>query len=158
VTRVDPQETYYPRACAEHPIFENARVMQFIALMRIAEIQQQERPGAIPDAALMRYVGELMYEAHASYSDRIRLGSPETDLLVELVRQAGEPRGLYGAKITGGGSGGTVAVLCTQAPDADQALEEICAAYAERAGIAPRLFLGSSPGALSFGTRYIERH
>ena len=55
-------------------------------------------------------MGELMYASHASYS-ACGLGSDGTDLLVELVRQAGPAAGLFGAKITGGGSGGTVAIL-----------------------------------------------
>ena len=55
-------------------------------------------------------LGELMYESHASYG-RCGLGSPGTDRLVELVRAEGPAGGLYGARITGGGSGGTVAVI-----------------------------------------------
>ena len=55
-------------------------------------------------------MGELMSAAHDSYS-ACGIGSDGTDLLVELVREAGPQSGLYGAKITGGGSGGTVAIL-----------------------------------------------
>lgn len=157
VTRVAPEETYSPRSCAEHPVLENVRVLQFIALMRIAEVRQQEAESSDPEVGLMEQVGQLMYEAHISYSDRIALGSAETDLLVELVRERGAERHLYGAKITGGGAGGTVAVLCQNTLEAEQALEEVCELYAQKTGVEPRLFLGSSPGALSFGTRYIER-
>ena len=55
-------------------------------------------------------MGRLMYESHASYS-ACGLGSTGTDLIVDLVKSAGADQGLFGAKITGGGSGGTVAVL-----------------------------------------------
>ncbi len=55
-------------------------------------------------------MGELMYASHESYS-ACGLGSSGTDRLVEMVRQAGPEAGLFGGKITGGGSGGTVAVL-----------------------------------------------
>ena len=136
---------------------ENVRVLQFIALMRIAEVRQQEEENSDPQAGIMEQVGQLMYEAHASYSDRIALGSPETDLIVELVQEGGASRHLYGAKITGGGAGGTVAVLCQNTAEAEEALEEVCRAYTVKTGVEPRLFLGSSPGALSFGSRYIER-
>ena len=51
-----------------------------------------------------------MYESHASYS-ACGLGSDGTDRLVALAREAGSRSGIYGAKITGGGSGGTVAML-----------------------------------------------
>jgi L-arabinokinase len=157
VTRVVPDETYRPRSCAEHPILESSRVLQFIALMRIAEIRQSESETNNLELGLMESIGQLMYEAHASYSDRIALGSEETDLLVELIRERGVERHLYGAKITGGGAGGTVAVLCQSTPEAEAALQEVCTEYTRRTGLEPRLFLGSSPGALSFGTRYIER-
>ena len=65
---------------------------------------------ATPDESGLVEMGELMYGSHASYS-ACGLGSDGTDLLVELVRQAGPAAGLFGAKITGGGSGGTVAIL-----------------------------------------------
>lgn len=157
VTSVVPEEVYYPRSCAEHPVLENVRVLQFIALMRIAEVRQQETESQDLEAGILEQIGQLMYEAHVSYSDRIGLGSEETDLLVDLIRERGKDRHLYGAKITGGGSGGTVAVLCQNSLEAELAIEEVCVEYAQVTGVEPRLFLGSSPGTLSFGTRYIER-
>ena len=45
-----------------------------------------------------------MLQAHSGYG-RCGLGSDATDELVELAREAGPVRGVYGAKITGGGSG-----------------------------------------------------
>ena len=59
-----------------------------------------------------REMGGLMREAHESYS-ACGLGSDGTDLLVEMAKAAGPAHGLFGAKITGGGSGGTVAILGT---------------------------------------------
>jgi L-arabinokinase len=162
VTRVDPDETYCPRACAEHPILENERARQMFALMQIATMRHEEehragRPAAT-DTDVMMEAGRLMYASHASYSDRLDLGSPETDLLVDLVRERGPERGLYGAKITGGGSGGTVAVLCAEAhPEVESALEEVCRVYEARTGRTPRVFVGSSPGAVMFGARQIMR-
>ena len=188
VTRVDVETTYHPRACAEHPILENDRVGTFSALMHIASLRAEEelaaverampptleaiqagpdtapRFNAIPplpirgDAQLLRQAGELMYASHASYGENLDLGSPETDLLVDLIRGRGEEQGLYGARITGGGSGGTVAVLCAdESPEADAALIEVCREYQQRTGITPRAFTGSSPGAILFGARQIMR-
>jgi L-arabinokinase len=162
VTRVDPEETYRPRACAEHPILENHRVQQFVGLMHIATLQAEQAPDegvTYPgDKEMMIEAGKLMYEAHKSYSDRLDLGSPETDLLVELIATEGPDQGLYGAKITGGGGGGTVAVLCEAGSDkADVALERVMAIYEQRTGIRPGLIVGSSPGAVMFGARDIER-
>jgi L-arabinokinase len=166
VTRVDPETVYRPRACAEHPILENERARAFVALMHIATMRfEEERSGEsggvigpAPDVQLMREAGQLMYASHASYGDRLDLGSPETDLLTELVRERGPARGLFGARITGGGAGGTVAVLCmADLSDAEAALHEVCAEYQRRTGIEPRVFVGSSPGAVMFGARPILR-
>ncbi len=156
-TTVDPDEVYPVRGATEHPVYENDRVLRFID--RLAE--------ATPAAA--RAAGRLMYGAHRSYSRNCGLGSPETDLLVSLVRRsaasgaardgadgadgAGAPGGLYGAKITGGGSGGTVAVLLEAGPDgapsarAAAALEAVARGYAAVTGRRPRLIAGSQPGA-----------
>ncbi len=173
VTRVDPDESYHPRACAEHPILENERATSFVALMHLASLRAEESANGeagnrnaadIPnsaadtgDAQLLREAGQMMYAAHASYGERLNLGSPETDLLVSLVREQGEARGLYGARITGGGAGGTVAVLCADTPDAQAALVYVCGVYQAQRGITPRVFVGSSPGAIMFGARQITR-
>lgn len=147
VTRVDPDETYLVRACAEHPILENDRVREFLALMQMA--------GDEPDEQVLGEAGQLMLAAHESYNHRLRLGSPETDLLVTLAMERGPERGIFGAKITGGGSGGTVAILCS-GPEAHAAIAEVRDAYRARTGITPGLMTGSTPGAGVFGARVLE--
>ena len=87
-----------------------------------------------------------MFESHESYS-ACGLGSSGTDLLVELVREFGLEHGLFGAKITGGGSGGTVAVLGRA--DATPSVLTIAEKYADQTGHTPYLFQVSSRGALS---------
>ena len=87
-----------------------------------------------------------MYESHESYS-ACGLGSDGTDLLVKLVKE--NKRNLYGAKITGGGSGGTVAVLGRQGADAE--IAEIAETYQKQTGYQPYIFSGSSMGAAEFG-------
>ena len=81
-------------------------------------------------------LGELMYESHASYA-ACGLGSRGTDLIVDLVRAEGAAAGLYGARITGGGSGGTVAVIGRS--DASRAIARIVDAY-ERSSDTARTF------------------
>ncbi len=132
VTQVDPTRQYRVRQATGHPIYENFRVAAF------AELLARE---PIEDVAEL--LGELMYQSHASYSS-CGLGCEETDLLIELVRNAGTAAGLYGAKITGGGSGGTIAVLGRW--DAGEAVEAIARQYAEQTGRTPTVFSGSSDG------------
>ena len=137
VTNVEPARIYPVHAATRHPVHEHARVNEF------AEALRDWR-----DPAQAERLGELMYESHASYS-ACGLGSEGTDEIVRLVREAGPARGLFGAKITGGGSGGTVAVLGRR--DAGDEVVKVVSEYAERAG-APSLVLGgSSPGACRFG-------
>jgi L-arabinokinase len=133
VTQVDRERIYAVREPTFHPIGENHRVHRFRELLR----------GAVTHEALCE-MGELMYAAHESYS-ACGLGSDGTDLLVELVRQHGPERGLFGAKITGGGSGGTVCVLGRA--EADPLIDEIAREYRGRTGRETYIFRGSSPGA-----------
>lgn len=138
VTKIKPGCTYAIRAPTAHAVYENSRVQQFAELLRNGRLRQNEKVA----------LGELMYESHASYS-ACGLGSSGTDLLVELVRSAGVDRGLFGAKITGGGSGGTVAVLGNC--DAGDAVSEVAHSFASRTGHEPYIFSGSSPGSAAFG-------
>jgi L-arabinokinase len=141
VTSVEPGRLYHVRAAARHPVHEHARVREFAALL--AE-----------GAARARELGELMYHSHESYSS-CGLGSEGTDELVRLVRGAGPTAGLYGAKITGGGSGGTVAVLGRA--DARASVEAVARAYARGTGREPLVISGSSPGAAAFGHLRLAR-
>lgn len=137
VTRVEPSRTYPIRQTTAHPINEHARVRRFAELLS----------GQL-DEDRLREMGELMYASHASYS-ACGLGSAGTDRLVDLVREAGTPAGLYGAKITGGGSGGTVVLLGRA--DAGTAVTAVARRYGQESGQDPYVFFGSSAGACQLG-------
>ena len=137
VTRVEPGRAYPVRAAARHPVHEHFRVRAF------AELLKGDAAGPRPEL-----LGELMFQSHASYT-ACGLGSEGTDLLVGLAREGGRGRGLYGAKITGGGGGGTVAVLGDAGAGA--AVSEVAARYAAATGYDPQVFAASSPGAARFG-------
>ena len=77
------------------------------------------------------HLGELMYESHASYAAAASARAG-TDRLVELVRSEGPAAGLYGARITGGGSGGTVAVIGRRG--AAPAIARVADAYEQQTG------------------------
>lgn len=138
VTSVEPNRIYPVRAAAHHPTEENHRVKTFVKLTHDYAKSRDE------DCLLL--MGELMYQSHESYS-ACGLGSSATDRIVEAARELGPKKGIYGAKITGGGSGGTVALLI-QGPHQPklQALRRAAAGNREVPGLA---FVGSSPGAFS---------
>ena len=64
---------------------------------------------------------------------------------------------LYGAKITGGGSGGTVCVVGRNSLQSSQQILEIQQRYKDATGYLPFIFEGSSPGAGKFGYLRIRR-
>ncbi len=138
-TRVEPDVVYRVRDCTSHPVYEQAHVERFLAALD--QYEETGDPRALEDA------GKAMYRSHESYGQRCGLGTSETDLLVELVREAGPAKGLFGAKITGGGSGGTVAILGAGSM-AHHLVEELAAEYRRRTGNAARVIAGSGPGAL----------
>jgi galactokinase len=141
VTTVERGRRYRVRAPAAHPVYERERAEHFRQLLRAA-----------PGEARRVRLGELMYESHASYA-ACGLGSPGTDRLVELVRAEGPAAGLYGARITGGGCGGTVAVIGRK--DASAAIARVARAYGQATGYEPHVFSGSSPGVATFGAQSI---
>jgi galactokinase len=138
VTRVIPARTYPVRQATAHPIHEHSRVRRFAELL-------EARPGS-EDAAIE--MGRLMRASHESYS-ACGLGSAGTDRLVQLVQEAGVAAGLYGAKITGGGSGGTVAVLARA--DARAAVNHVAARYHLEVGHHVEVFNGPGSGAAVTG-------
>jgi L-arabinokinase len=93
-----------------------------------------------------------MYGAHESYRNNCHLSIDEVDFLVEAVRKRGAGAGLFGAKITGGGTGGTVAVFGTLEALREQ-VPQIALEYSRRVGVVPDIFEGTSPGAVEFGAR-----
>ena len=136
VTKIDPARVYAVRQPTEHPIYEHHRVQLFRALLGSYQ------------SAYAQLLGELMFQSHQSYS-ACGLGSEATDQLVELVRRAGPESGLFGAKITGGGSGGTVAVLGLA--DAGAVVQRITDDYTRSTGRKSMILTGSSHGAMKTG-------
>src|SRR5688572_3446923 len=101
VTSIDERKVYKPFICALHPVSENARVNSFKDLIKRFK-------KAADKQIILTEMGKLMLQSHESYS-AIGLGNEYTDKIVEMVR--GAANGVYGARVTGGGNGGTVCVL-----------------------------------------------
>jgi L-arabinokinase len=95
------QEYHYPvRNSLRFPIEEHHRVTKAVEHLRSA-----------PEASeTLCSIGEAMYASHDAYG-QIGLGNPATDEMVALVRSLGPANGCYGARVSGGGCGGTVVVL-----------------------------------------------
>ena len=142
---IDPAKKYRVRSSVQHMIHENARSQKFINILLEKDRDAEDR---------MIDAGEIMYGSDESYSRKLGLKTKETDLLISLVKERGQRHGLYGAKCTSDGSGGTIAVLA--ANDTDDVLRNIAAQYHDETGLEAQLFLNSSPGALAFGTQTVQ--
>ena len=140
-TPVRPEVTYPVRAAVQYAVEENWRVTSFCSLL--------SKPDRMIDATTGALLGELMYLSHLGYSE-CGLGSEATDKLVDLVREE-KADDLLGAKITGGGAGGTVAILGWNTPRAEKAFRRVVGKYAAWNKTEPYVFSGSSAGSDKFG-------
>lgn len=143
ITEIQPDANYRVLGPTLHPVYENQRVLEFMDHLKAASNEHNEN-------ALVA-AGECMYGSHHSYRDNCLLSVPEVDFIVEAVRARGPENGLYGAKITGGGSGGTVAVFGRKKALARE-VPAIVREYKRLTGLDPEIFDGSSPGAIEFGS------
>ena len=141
ITRIQPDAAYRVAGPTAHPVYENARVLEFMEHLLAA---------AGGDERHLRAAGACMVASHASYRDNCRLSVPEVDFLVDAVCSRGPQKGLYGAKITGGGSGGTIAVFGRKDALVNE-LPAITRDYKRLTGLEAELFEGTSPGAVEFG-------
>jgi galactokinase len=110
--------TVYRRAL--HVVSENARVVEAAAALRSGDLAR---------------FGQLMGESHASLRDLYEVSCAELDLMVEL---ASGRDGVYGARMTGGGFGGSTINL-VDARRAEDVRREIGAAYENATRIAPQI-------------------
>jgi galactokinase len=89
-------------------------------------------------------VGQLMLESHRSLRDDYQVSAPELDFLVE---QAMTVKGVYGARMTGGGFGGCIVTLA-QPRAVDPLREHLQSAYPKKFRKEPAVFAtGATAGA-----------
>ncbi len=137
--KIDPKAVYKVRSRAEHHIYENRRVHDFVTHLAMA------RRNGSADALVQ--AGELMYASHWSHSQRCGIGGVEPDQLVGFIRKAGPAAGLFGAKVTSGGDGGEIAILMRSDDRARAALARAVAQAEESVGHKIHTWGGSLGGA-----------
>jgi L-arabinokinase len=145
---VHPDEHYPVRNAVDHHVLEAMRAKHFVELIEEASAMTPTDPrrrGVIDKA------GHLMYASHFAYGHDANLGAAECDVLVDLVREH-EAMGVYGARITGAGQGGTVALLADISASADAAIAKIVEAYERRTGNKAQALLAGGGGAWELGT------
>jgi galactokinase len=78
---------------ARHVVTENQRVLDAVDAMKAHDLAR---------------LGALFYASHVSQRDDFEVSVPEIDLLVDLARDDAD---VFGARLTGGGFGGSVVLL-----------------------------------------------
>ncbi|RPE43268.1 galactokinase [Streptomyces sp. Ag109_O5-1] len=108
------------RRLVRHVVTEDQRVEQVVALL---------------EAGDTRAIGPVLTAGHASLRDDFRISCPELDLVVDTALASGA----LGARMTGGGFGGSAIVLA-EAADVDTITKAVEEAFAAGGFKAPRTF------------------
>jgi galactokinase len=82
-------------------------------------------------------LGALFAASHESMRDDFEVSVPEVDLLVELAQADPD---VYGARLTGGGFGGSVVILARRGTGRSIG-ERVSRAYAQRSGRTPTVLV-----------------
>jgi galactokinase len=84
-------------------------------------------------------LGPLMAASHDSLRDDFEVSCKELDLMVEIARKIGRNGGVIGARMTGGGFGGSTVTLC-ESRKATEIAATLAAEYEQATGITPQIF------------------
>lgn len=112
------------RRC-RHVISENHRVLRFADALETGNLHS---------------LGSLMANSHASLRDDYQVSCRELDVMVEIA--AGQ-KGVYGARMTGGGFGGCTINLVDSA-HAAEFTTQVAAEYFAATGIHPEIYICSA--------------
>ncbi|GHD34420.1 galactokinase [Streptomyces galbus] len=110
---------------------------EIVRLVRhvVTEDHRVERVVSLLTSGETRAIGPVLTEGHASLRDDFRVSCPELDLVVDTALAAGA----LGARMTGGGFGGSAIVLA-EASDVDTIGKAVEEAFAGAGFTAPRVF------------------
>ncbi len=100
---------------AKHVVTEDQRVIKVVKALKEKDIEA---------------LGRLFYESHESMRDDYQVSIPEIDLLVDLAQKN---KNVYGARLTGGGFGGSI-VAITKKNLKQAVAEEMITAYEKETG------------------------
>ncbi|MEU6844454.1 galactokinase [Streptomyces sp. NPDC046716] len=110
----------------------------------VSDDHRVERVIELLDAGDVRGIGPVLNEGHVSLRDDLRISCPELDLVVATAVASGA----VGARMTGGGFGGSAVVL-VETGDVEAVTKSVMDAFEEAGFTAPRVF----PAVPSAGAR-----
>jgi galactokinase len=107
---------------ARHVFTEDQRVLDAVSALESGDVQQ---------------LGELFFASHISMRDDFEVSAPDVDLLVELAQGDVD---VYGARMTGGGFGGSVVILARSGTGRAVG-DRVARVYSERSGRSPTVLV-----------------
>lgn len=108
---------------ARHVVRENAATAETAKLLPRGELEA---------------VGDLMNRSHESLRDDFEISTPMMDLLTQIARSSGA----FGARMTGGGFGGS-AVALVETARTDDFIRDVLERYADESGNTPGAFVAT---------------
>jgi galactokinase len=84
-------------------------------------------------------LGPLMAGSHDSLRDDFEVSCKELDIMVDIARKIGRNGGVIGARMTGGGFGGSTVTLC-ESRKASEIAATLATEYQAATGIQPQIF------------------
>ncbi|MBQ5563098.1 MAG: galactokinase, partial [Clostridia bacterium] len=109
------------RRRAKHAVYENSRTLEAASALENGDIKE---------------FGRLMKMSHISLKDDYEVSCKELDFLAESAWQI---KGVYGARMTGGGFGGCTVNLVRQSVS-EEFISVISSEYEEHFGIIPEIY------------------
>lgn len=164
-THIEPLVEYPIRSATAHPVHENTRAksLEHLAVsvnnFRLPQCEhsqtwlpekfaRSESEEILQDPLdgqrlMLKAMGALMHASHSSYT-ACGLGCSEADKIVACVKKSSS---LFGARLSGGGAGGSICILGLDNGEAEAEVRAIAA----QIGSNSYVFEGSSNGAESTG-------
>ncbi|HQU84781.1 MAG TPA: galactokinase, partial [Pyrinomonadaceae bacterium] len=115
---------------AKHIVTENARTLKAAEVLKKNDLKE---------------FGRLMFESHESMKNDYEISCAELDILVEIARNK---EGVLGARMTGGGFGGSTVNLVKK-ENLAQLIEEISREYEQKTKITPAILVSEACGGAS---------
>ncbi len=105
---------------ARHVVTENERVLRAVEAIERKDINS---------------LGQLFYDSHNSMREDYEVSTPEIDLLINLAKKEND---VFGARLTGGGFGGSVVIL-TSVGKSKLIGEKLSLTYRKKTGKIPQI-------------------
>jgi galactokinase len=140
------RDVAYEDLASALPRLSDERVRRYVRHV-VSDDHRVEKVVRLLDAGEVRAIGPVLTDGHLSLRDDLRISCPELDLVVDTANASGA----LGARMTGGGFGGSAIVLA-ETSDADTITKAVQEAFASAGHTTPRVF----PAVPSAGARRIS--